>query len=232
MKKTDRGDPGGAGEPEQPRALLRSEQRVDGGLPHMAGGPAGSDLSLPAGEQLHGVHPRGGAGRGQPRHGRCGPPRLRRPGGGLLLAGAVTTWTCILDAPAGTTPRRPGRLVTAPPGEEMDREPLRRLAYRIPLALGLLGFRLFFWKRPDKVATVRINLLWVSALVALLTMTFDIRLMDLVQERERATGASTLEIVLSSLVGVGIGGLIAIAGQLVQDLGPDAGKGKSPDNDA
>lgn len=95
------------------------------------------------------------------------------------------------------------------------------------IGAGAIG--LLLWLRPEKVALIRINLLWVSTLVALLTLTFGIRLMDLLQERGSTTGASTLEIVLSSLVGVGIGGLIAIAGQLVQDSGQNSTSGKSSD---
>ena len=81
-------------------------------------------------------------------------------------------------------------------------------------ALGLL-----LWVRPEKFARVRINLIWVSTLVAILILTFGIKLIELIEAREGGAGANTLEIVLSSLVGVGIGGLIAIAGQLVQDSG-------------
>ena len=45
------------------------------------------------------------------------------------------------------------------------------------------------------------------------------RLIDLLAKPNGSDGNSnTVEIVLSSLVGVGIGGLIAIAGQLVQDV--------------
>lgn len=40
-----------------------------------------------------------------------------------------------------------------------------------------------------------------------------------------------MEIVLSSLVGVGIGGLIAIAGQLVQDQGQDSQGNRPPNAD-
>lgn len=90
--------------------------------------------------------------------------------------------------------------------------PILALIVAISISLGLL-----LWKRPDKVATIRINLLWVSTLVAILTLTFGAQLIGLLKERTDGTGTNTLEIVLSSLVGVGIGGLIAIAGQLVQD---------------
>ena len=92
-----------------------------------------------------------------------------------------------------------------------------------------MSFGLLLWKRPDKVATIRINLLWVSTLVAILTLTFGAQLIGLLRERTDGAGTNTLEIVLSSRVGVGIGGLIAIAGQLVQDSGQDSKLSKSSD---
>lgn len=95
--------------------------------------------------------------------------------------------------------------------------PILALIAALSMSLGLL-----LWKRPDKVATIRINLLWVSTLVAILTLTFGAQLIGLLKERTDGAGTNTLEIVLSSLVGVGIGGLIAIAGQLVQDTGQDS----------
>lgn len=71
--------------------------------------------------------------------------------------------------------------------------------------------------RPAQVALVRINLLWVSTLVAILTLTFGNRLIGLLTDGIDSNADHTIQIVLSSLVGVGVGGLIAIAGQLVQD---------------
>ena len=68
--------------------------------------------------------------------------------------------------------------------------------------------------RPKYVTTVRINLIWVSTLVAILTLAFGNRLIGLLLAE---SSNNTIEIVLGSLVGVGVGGLIAIAGQLVQD---------------
>ena len=81
------------------------------------------------------------------------------------------------------------------------------------------------WFRPEKITPIRINLLWLSTLVAILTITFGNKLIDILQKPAGATttSTSTIEIVLSSLVGVGIGGLIAIAGQLVQDSGSSSG---------
>lgn len=92
-----------------------------------------------------------------------------------------------------------------------------------------ITFGILFWKRPDKFVTIRINLIWVSTLVAILTLTFGAQLIELLKERPGDGGTNTLEIVLSSLVGVGIGGLIAIAGQLVQDSGQDSRRNGSPD---
>ena len=89
-----------------------------------------------------------------------------------------------------------------------------------PIGLALLiffsAFGLLMWKRPEKFTMIRINLLWLSTLVAILTLVFGHQLIELLGDN--ASGdTKTVEIVLSSLVGVGIGGLIAIAGQLVQD---------------
>ncbi len=76
-------------------------------------------------------------------------------------------------------------------------------------------------RRPSIITRIRINLLWLSTLVAILTLAFGMKLIDILSTSngggEGSTNTSTIEIVLSSLVGVGIGGLIAIAGQLVQD---------------
>ena len=106
--------------------------------------------------------------------------------------------------------------------EWSDVLPTLALLAAVSVSLGLL-----LWARPDKVATIRINLLWVSTLVAILTLTFGAQLIELLKERTEVGGTNTLEIVLSSLVGVGIGGLIAIAGQLVQDAGQDS-RGNNP----
>lgn len=85
--------------------------------------------------------------------------------------------------------------------------------------------------RPAQVALVRINLLWVSTLVAILTLAFGNRLIGLLTDGADSRTNNTIEIVLSSLVGVGIGGLIAIAGQLVQDSPNDGSANtKSPDS--
>ena len=73
--------------------------------------------------------------------------------------------------------------------------------------------------RPNSFTKIRINLLWMATLVAILTLVFGMRLIDLLAQPNGPGGSNnTVEIVLSSLVGVGIGGLIAIAGQLVQDV--------------
>ena len=102
--------------------------------------------------------------------------------------------------------------------------PILALIAAMSMSLGLL-----LWKRPDKVATIRINLLWVSTLVAILTLTFGAQLIGLLKDRTDGAGTNTLEIVLSSLVGVGIGGLIAIAGQLVQDSSQDSKRARVSD---
>ena len=104
--------------------------------------------------------------------------------------------------------------------------PILVLIVAMSTSLGLL-----LWKRPDKVAMIRINLLWVSTLVAILTLTFGVQLIGLLQDSIGANGTNTLEIVLSSLVGVGIGGLIAIAGQLVQDSGQECKGNRSSSSD-
>ena len=78
---------------------------------------------------------------------------------------------------------------------------------------------LFMWRRPDRVSTLRINVIWLSTLVSVLTLTFGLKLIDELAKPKTQPSSSTIEVVLSSLVGVGIGGLIAIAGQLVQDSG-------------
>ena len=103
--------------------------------------------------------------------------------------------------------------------------PILVLIAVVSVSLGLL-----LWTRPDKVATIRVNLLWVSTLVAILTLTFGTQLIGLLKERTESGGTNTLEIVLSSLVGVGIGGLIAIAGQLVQDSSQGSNRSKSSNN--
>ena len=99
------------------------------------------------------------------------------------------------------------------------------------ILLGAIAVGVLLWHRPEKVSLIRVNLLWVSTLVAVLTLTFGYRLMDLLQARDNGASASTLEIVLSSLVGVGIGGLIAIAGQLVQDSSQGAKDNESSSRD-
>ena len=90
----------------------------------------------------------------------------------------------------------------------------------LPIGLALLilfvAFGLLMWKRPEKFTVIRINLLWLSTLVAILTLVFGHQLIKLLGDNSSGD-TKTVEIVLSSLVGVGIGGLIAIAGQLVQD---------------
>ena len=94
-----------------------------------------------------------------------------------------------------------------------------------PLAIGAIAVSVLIgvviWFRPEKITQIRINLLWLSPLVAILPITFGKKLIDFLQipAGETTTSTTTIEIVLSSLVGVGIGGLIAIAGQLVQDSG-------------
>lgn len=104
------------------------------------------------------------------------------------------------------------------------------LANLWPIGLALLilfvAFGALMWKRPEKFTTIRINLLWLSTLVAILTLVFGHQLIKLLGDNSSGD-TKTVEIVLSSLVGVGIGGLIAIAGQLVQDSGNSTDTGPS-----
>ena len=107
-----------------------------------------------------------------------------------------------------------------------------------PVGLGILAFSIvvvafliLILKRPDKITAIRINLIWLSTLVAILTAVFGTQLMKLIMSPPNGKDTNTLEIVLSSLVGVGIGGLIAIAGQLVQDSGQDSKGDKPPGAD-
>ena len=90
------------------------------------------------------------------------------------------------------------------------------------LVLSILTGALVWW-RQNHLTKIRINVIWVSTLVAILTLTFGNRLISLLTDH-RGQGVETIEIVLSSLVGVGIGGLIAIAGQLVEDSPRNRGK--------
>ena len=108
------------------------------------------------------------------------------------------------------------------------------LANLWPIGLALLilflAFGVLMWTRPEKFTTIRSNLLWLSTLVAILTLVFGNQLIELLGKN--TTGdTKTVEIVLSSLVGVGIGGLIAIAGQLVQDSGRNSTDTRPPDHD-
>ena len=103
-----------------------------------------------------------------------------------------------------------------------------------PIGLALLiffgTFSVLIWQRPEKFTVIRINLLWLSTLVAILTLVFGHQLIKLLGENPSGD-TKTVEIVLSSLVGVGIGGLIAIAGQLVQDSDEKSTKAGPPAND-
>lgn len=90
------------------------------------------------------------------------------------------------------------------------------------VAAVVIGLGLIVWQRPEKVTRIRVNLLWLTTLVAILTMVFGILLIQLIMSPPQGKSTNTIEIVLSSLVGVGIGGLIAIAGQLVQDSDQDS----------
>ena len=98
-------------------------------------------------------------------------------------------------------------------------------------ATAVVSFLILVLKTPDKITTIRINLIWLSTLIAILTLVFGNKLIELVMNPPDGKDTNTIEIVLSSLVGVGIGGLIAIAGQLVQDSGQGSRKSKSSDND-
>ena len=107
-----------------------------------------------------------------------------------------------------------------------------------PVGLGILAFSIavvaflvLALKRPEAMTRLRINLIWLSTLVALLTLVFGNKLIELIMSPPDGKDTNTLEIVLSSLVGVGIGGLIAIAGQLVQDSGQDSKGSRSPNAD-
>lgn len=104
----------------------------------------------------------------------------------------------------------------------------------LPIGLALLilfvAFGFLMWQRPEKFTTIRINLLWLSTLVAILTLVFGHQLIELLGDNSSGD-TKTVEIVLSSLVGVGIGGLIAIAGQLVQDSDEKSTKARPSAND-
>jgi len=104
----------------------------------------------------------------------------------------------------------------------------------LPIGLALLilfgVFGLLMWKRPEKFTMIRINLLWLSTLVAVLTLVFGHQLIEFLGDNSSGD-TKTVEIVLSPLVGVGIGGLIAIAGQLVQDSDEKSTKTGPPAND-
>lgn len=104
-----------------------------------------------------------------------------------------------------------------------------REVFETPLGLASLAFSIavvaflfLVLKSPESITRIRINLIWLSTLVAILTMVFGTKLIELIMSPPNGKDTNTLEIVLSSLVGVGIGGLIAIAGQLVQDSGQDS----------
>lgn len=105
------------------------------------------------------------------------------------------------------------------------------LSVLLPVAIAASAFVLLLCLRPEKFTQVRINLLWLSTLVAILTLVFGLRLIELVMNPPAGKDTNTVEIVLSSLVGVGIGGLIAIAGQLVQDQGQDSQGNRPPNAD-
>ena len=101
----------------------------------------------------------------------------------------------------------------------------------LAFSVAVFAFMILVLKRPDSITRLRINLIWLSTLVAILTLVFGNRLIELVMNPPDGKDTNTIEIVLSSLVGVGIGGLIAIAGQLVQDSGQDSRRSKSSDDD-
>ena len=105
----------------------------------------------------------------------------------------------------------------------------------LPIGLALLilfgAFGFLMWKKPDKFTTIRINLLWVSTLVAILTLVFGHQLIELLRSNPKGD-TETVKVVLSSLVGVGIGGLIALAGQLVQDFDEKSTKTEPPAQDS
>lgn len=101
----------------------------------------------------------------------------------------------------------------------------------LAFCVAVIAFLILVLKRPDSVARLRINLIWLSTLVAVLTLVFGNRLIELIMNPPNNKDTNTIEIVLSSLVGVGIGGLIAIAGQLVQDSDQDSKRGKSSGGD-
>ena len=110
----------------------------------------------------------------------------------------------------------------------------------VALSVLIVIFGLVVWLRPEKMALIRFNLLWLATLVAVLTLVFGMKLLQLLESTpppgSTPANTNTVEIVLSSLVGVGIGGLIAIAGQLVQDSGgnlPPADKSRDePDTNS
>lgn len=92
------------------------------------------------------------------------------------------------------------------------------LAVSIAIVIGAASLIIVFvWFRPQRVSELRINVVWIATLVSVLTLTFGLKLIEELARPDAQSGSNTIEIVLSSLVGVGIGGLIAIAAQLVQD---------------
>ena len=101
----------------------------------------------------------------------------------------------------------------------------------LAFSVAVVAFLILVLKRPESITKLRINLIWLSTLVAILTLVFGNRLIELVMNPPDGKDTNTIEIVLSSLVGVGIGGLIAIAGQLVQDSGKDSKRSKSSGDD-
>ena len=66
---------------------------------------------------------------------------------------------------------------------------------------------LLLYKRPDKITKIRVNVLWVATLITILTLVFGQQLIGMLATNSGGNGSSTVEILLSTLVGVGIGGL-------------------------
>lgn len=54
------------------------------------------------------------------------------------------------------------------------------LSVLLPVAIAASAFVLLLCLRPEKFTQVRINLLWLSTLVAILTLVFGLRLIELV----------------------------------------------------
>lgn len=79
----------------------------------------------------------------------------------------------------------------------------------------LLGFIFLSNFGKAKKTLLRLNVLWLTTVVASLTAMFGYLLLSRIAEPSGTVGR--FDVVLGSLVGGGIGGLLTIAGQLAQE---------------